>query len=307
MDADEVACSMCDMGDMIGMPADPDEMMAKMMAGMRDNFNNANREQADDNVDAVAKFYYQTDEAMTYYLGLARKNRSASYQERYLWMPMESTAGLADGNKYLGNIELDPEVSHEIELGFDLQQNALSIAPRIFYKDVDDYIQGTPEGSMSADLKFNNVDAKFYGFDVETSYRLNGNWSVSAIVNYVRGERKDISDNLYRIAPLNGIVAVEYQGQQWQAVVETVLVAEQDKVSETNNETETGGYGLVNLKARYQLNSDARLSFGVDNIFDKVYRDHLGGINRVSGSDVAVGERLPGYGQNVFARIDYAF
>ena len=45
----------------------------------------------------------------------------------------------------------------------------------------------------------------------------------------------------------------------------------------------------------------------MDNLADERYEDHLGGINRVRGNpDVAVGERLPGYGRNVFARLDWS-
>ena len=294
MDSGVVDCNMC------GMPG--------MMQMLRDNFNNADRKKEDDNFDAVAKFFYQVDQDATYYIGLARKTRTASYQERYLWMPMQATAGLADGNNYLGNLDLDPEVAHEIELGVDYDNGPLSVSPRVFYKDVDDYIQGTPQGIVgAADLKFNNVDAEFYGFDVEASYQLNQNWSVSGLVNYVRGERKDISDDLYRIAPLNGLISVEYRTDRWSAVVETVLVDEQDKVSLTNNETTSSGYGLVNLKGQWQVSEPVSLEFGLDNAFDKDYRDHLGGVNRVTNPNIAIGERLPGYGRNLFARIDYQF
>lgn len=39
---------------------------------------------------------------------------------------------------------------------------------------------------------------------------------------------------------------------------------------------------------------------------DSVYRDHLAGVNRVSGNDaIAPGERLPGYGRSFFLRLDY--
>jgi iron complex outermembrane receptor protein len=44
---------------------------------------------------------------------------------------------------------------------------------------------------------------------------------------------------------------------------------------------------------------------GVNNLFDKVYRDHTNGINRVSDSDVMVGDRLPGPGRSLFARVNY--
>jgi iron complex outermembrane receptor protein len=47
------------------------------------------------------------------------------------------------------------------------------------------------------------------------------------------------------------------------------------------------------------------LSAGVNNLFDKVYRDHTNGINRVADSDVTVGDRLPGPGRSLFARVNY--
>jgi len=43
----------------------------------------------------------------------------------------------------------------------------------------------------------------------------------------------------------------------------------------------------------------------VNNLFDKVYRDHTNGINRVADSDVTVGDRLPGPGRSLFARVNY--
>lgn len=47
----------------------------------------------------------------------------------------------------------------------------------------------------------------------------------------------------------------------------------------------------------------ANLTVGMDNVFDNSYTNHLAGINRVRASDVAVGEKLPGPGRNVFARV----
>ena len=69
------------------------------MAGgmLRDNFNGADRSKTDDNVDWVAKIYYHAADGLRYYAGGSRKTRSPSYQERYLWLPLQSTGGLADG------------------------------------------------------------------------------------------------------------------------------------------------------------------------------------------------------------------
>jgi iron complex outermembrane receptor protein len=264
-------------------------------------------------------------DSLSLYGGLAQKQRSASYQERYLWLPLEATGGLADGQVYVGNIELDPERSRGVEFGVDLQQAEFSLRPRLFYNRVDDYIQGTPLGAMHpatmmvrmmnmandtnrADpLQFNNVDAELYGFDMDWHWQLSPSWSLSGLVNYVRGQRRDTNDDLYRIAPANMTNRLTYAARHWDVSVESVVYAAQDEVSDTSRELESAGYGIVNLSARWQLTPALELAGGVDNLFDNTHRPHLGGYNRAGNPDVAIGERLPGYGTNVFARVSYTF
>jgi iron complex outermembrane receptor protein len=310
-----------DAGEVNGTPA----MMMRPATMLRDAFNDADRSQTDDNVDVVAKVWYQASNELSYYAGVGRKTRSPAYQERYLWMPLQATGGLADGLTYTGNIELDPEVAREIELGLDFANGTLSFSPRLFYRDVDDYIQGTPSEvapalmfvtmmnmnngtTMRLPLQFNNVDAKLWGFDMDWRAQLSDHWSVAGLVNYVRGERDDINDDLYRIAPLNGSIELAYTGKRWGGALETVLYDRQDKVSETNNEQTTDDYALVNFNAWWQAMDTLRLAAGIDNLLDENYEDHLGGYNRVMGNpDLAVGARIPGYGRNAFVRLDYSF
>ena len=125
---------------------------------------------------------------------------------------------------------------------------------------------------------------------------LDSHWSLDGVVSYVRGKRDDISDNLYRIAPLNGSATLSYARANWWVGLEGVAYARQDNVSETNSETESAGYGLANLRGGIELMRDLAINVGVENIFDKEYENHLSGINRVADSDVAVGERVPGPG-----------
>jgi iron complex outermembrane receptor protein len=304
-----------------GTPA----MMMTPATALRDAFNGADREQNDDNVDLVARAWYRASASSSWYLGVARKTRSPSYQERYLWLPLEATAGLADGNTYTGTIGLDPEVSHQVEGGLDFSNGTVSISPRLFYNEVDDYIQGVPSENAAAialvrmmnnnngtnnpdPLQFANVDARLYGFDMDWAWQITGAWSLSGLVNYVRGERDDSSDDdLYRIAPLNGTVQLSYTAPGWSARIEAVLYDDQDNVSETNNEQETSGYELVNLGATWQVTDQLQLAGGVENVFDEDYEDHLGGYNRAANPDIPRGSRLPGYGTNVLVRVTYEF
>ncbi|MGE0621369.1 MAG: TonB-dependent receptor plug domain-containing protein [Pseudomonadales bacterium] len=303
--------------------ATPAVMGLPPAVALRDAFNDADRHVVDHDVDLVAKLRYVASDALAWYLGVARKTRAPSYQERYLWLPLEATAGLADGRTYTGRIDLDPETAREIEMGFDYAGGGFRIAPRIFYRDVLDYIEGSVSTNTAAvmfvrmmnqmngtslpdPLEFNNVDTELYGADVDWSWRLAERVSLEGVVNYVRGKTAD--DNLYRVAPLNAFVALKYDAARWGVSVESYLAAKQDKVAAFNGEQETGGWAIFNVNGYWHVGERLRLSAGVENLADEDYTDHLGGINRVMGNpDITVGERLPGYGRNVFARADLAF
>ena len=301
-----------DAGLVDGTPA----MMNPAAQSLRDQFNGSDRNLDWDIYDVVAKLFYQLTPTVRVDFGLAQKQRAPSYQELYLWLPMQATAGLADGKNYIGNLDLDEERASVVELGLEWRSAAAFIAPRVFYQQVDDYIQGTPTDNQAAimfssmmgdptPLQFNNVDAKLYGIDADFGWQLLPRWSVDGVLSYVRGERRDINDDLYRIPPLTGIVGLSFTQDRWSATAEGMFAAEQNEVSATNEESETDGYGIFNLFGSYRWRERMTLSGGVNNLFDKVYRDHTNGINRVADSDVAVGDRLPGPGRSLFARLNY--
>jgi len=104
-----------------------------------------------------------------------------------------------------------------------------------------------------AALQFANVDATLYGADAPWRLTLNDNWRIDGVVSYVRGKRADISDNLYRIAPLNGRVTLTYRKNRWWAATEGVAYADQNKVSKTNNDSKSDGYALMGVKAGIEL------------------------------------------------------
>jgi len=302
MDAGDISHSMA------GMPTPA----GAALASLRDAFNGADRSRNDTNLDWVARFTRPLSSATEFEIGLARKTRSPSYQERYLWVPLEATGGLADGNNYIGDINLDPEVSRQVELALNMESARAYFEPRIFYRDVSDYIQGVPSTNADANtvsmmsplnkpaLQYANVDATLYGADAAWGVMLTEHWSLGGIASYVRGKRDDISDNLYRIAPLNGTLGLTYAENPWDVTVEGVFYYRQDKVSATNGESPSGGYALMNLYGKYRVQRNLRLSGGIGNVFDRKYAAHVSGINRAAGSDVALFERVPGEGRNVY-------
>jgi len=150
-----------------------------------------------------------------------------------------------------------------------------------------------------------NVEAELYGADADLTWQVLDRLKLEGTVSYVRGKRRDIADNLYRIAPLNGRLALTWQAQGWSVTGEAVGAARQSKVSATNGETASPGWVAANLWFDVALGKSISLSGGVENLFDRRYADHLAGRNRITASALAVGEKLPAPARSLFVRLGF--
>lgn len=290
---------------------------------LADIFTAADRDRNATTVDAVLRAWLPMD-TVTPRLTLARKERVASLLERFGWLPTEASFGLADGNIYVGNLNLAPETAWIAELGFDLEGDVFSLRPTLFYRRVDDYIQGVPVdgtigvidnpvemiAAMNGDpspLRFDNVDAELYGADFDFSLRPIDWFELSGTASYVRGKRRDIDDNLYRVAPANLRLSAAYLGDNLSFGAEVIAAAGQEDVAAFNEEPSSDSFAVVGLFARYAFDAGVVVEAGIENLFDERYAPHLAGRNRSSASDVAVGERLPGAGQGGWVRVTMRF
>lgn len=272
-------------------------------------FNTSKRDITDHDWDVVAQTRYRASASSDYEVAIARKMRSPNLVERYLWSPSNASAGMADNRTYMGNLDLKPEVSSQISVGASWHAEGWQIKPSLFYNRVSDYIQGVA-GAYAANpavLKYSNIEAELYGVDGSWRYSVRDDINFGGTLSYVRGKRTDVADNLYRIAPLRASIYGEHARGKWTHRVEWLLAASQSNVSVYNAEEESAGYATVNLRTRYQVQQNFNVSAGIENLFDKYYADHLGGINRVAGSDVAVGQHIPGAGRFGYVAMDYLF
>jgi iron complex outermembrane receptor protein len=160
---------------------------------------------------------------------------------------------------------------------------------------------------MPNPLQFSNVDARFYGLDIESNFSISDAVTLRAILNIVRADRRDIDDNLYRVSPDNILVALDYRGNGWTGSIESVTYADQDRISITNSELTTDGYSLINVMARSEISEGVEVSIGAENLLDESYLDHLAAYNRAFNPDIASRSRMPGLGRNFYARVMWNF
>lgn len=294
-------------------------MMNPTVGDLVTAFNQSDRSQSDTNADFTIDWLLPETNNTQVLISLAQKQRAPSYQERYLWLPMEATAGLADGNTYLGNVALESETAKQLNIGLTYQEDKLTLSADAFYNRIDNYIQGTPNMNMPVSmfakmmmnsdtvLQFSNIEAQLSGLDGQLSYDISDDWAVAATASYVLGKRKDIDDYLYRVAPLNGHIALSYFGDNWQLTTRFHAVSAQNKVSNINNEQTTAGYAYIDLVGHYKISNALTLHFGIKNLTDRDYRDHLGAYNRVKNTDIAPMSRLPSTARNAWLNASLNF
>ncbi|MDI3262081.1 MAG: TonB-dependent receptor [Fulvimonas sp.] len=316
--------------------------------GTRADFNAMDRSRSDDNLDVSAIVRYTPDSNQLYEFGLAQKTRSPNLYERYAWsrnvMALEMNNFVGDGNGYLGNPYLKPEVAHtasftgewhSVDQAYDLR-----ITP--YYTQVRDYIDAVQWNTATnlpavplmpgrfVVLKYQNRNARLYGIDVSGRMPLAqtslGAFGLDGVLAYTHGRDTDTHDNLYDIMPLNAKLRLTHRQGGWDDALEIAAVKAKHDVSAARNEIRTPGYALVNLRGSYAW-PRLRVDFGVENLFDRRYYLPLGGayvgegstmsFNRevghvvtgsgTSGTASMWGTAVPGPGRSVYASLSVKF
>ncbi len=300
-------------------------------------FNASDRKKTDHNLDLTVLARYTPDAMRTFEFGYAQKARSPNLYERYAW----STGGMAmrmvnmagDGNGYVGNLGLKPEVAHTLSATFDWhdaeqEKWGLKITP--YYTHVDDYIDvrrcssansncGAANQTATAGfvyLQFVNQSARLYGLDIAGYLPLAktgdyGSFTATGLLSYINGENRTTGDNLYNIMPLNAKLALVQRVNNWTHTAEVQLVDAKENVSQVRNEVRTAGYGLLNLRSSYAW-KQARIDIGIDNVLNRFYNLPLGGAyvgqgQTMSGTSVPWGVAVPGMGRSIYTGLTVKF
>lgn len=293
--------------------------MADTMAAAA--FNARSRRQRDTNIDATALARFVPDAASIYEFALARKVRSPNLYERYSWgrgtMAMTMTNWFGDGNGYVGNIDLKPETAYTAAFTADWHgagDDGWFVRINPYYSRVNGYIDAdvlapfNPYMQMGAKgnlLRFANHDAALYGVNLswQTPLAASSRWgkfTATGNAAYTRGKRSDSDGgDLYRMMPLNALLAIEHALGAWSNRVEMKAVARKDRVDARRLEPQTAGYAVVNLRGSVAVGK-ASVSVGVSNVFNRAYADPLGGVY-LSGLQATGGalQPLPAEGRSL--------
>jgi iron complex outermembrane receptor protein len=270
-------------------------------------FNSKSHAKTDNNYDGTLLSKFRASSNYDLELGLARKTRSPNLYERYAWagavsgpasmgaaMDMLMINWFGDGNGYVGDIDLKPEVAHKISaslVAHDEKNQEWETKLTPYYSEVQNFIDADFIGSSMGNnfLKFANHDAVIFGADLSTKNRLIhnhfwGDFNLKTIASYTRGYRKDGKADLYHLMPLNGKIILQHLKGKWTSEMVTHLVDKKEQVNELRLEPETGRYALLDLGTSYQVTRLIKIDFGIYNVFNLTYGLPLGGVDLVNHS-----------------------
>jgi iron complex outermembrane receptor protein len=192
----------------------------------------------------------------------------------------------------LGNPDFRLERSKGLEAVFHAHGEGFSFDVSAYYNWFDNFIsenqvgQGVCEAAAApsgreVDLpcfQYQQVDARFYGFEADASVRLAqiGTTTINAdfVGDYTRATLKGTGP-VPRIPPLRLLGGIEAQGDRFTARGEVEHVFEQDRIAAF--ETPTADYTLVNASISlrpFGRANNTTLLLSANNIFDVVARRH---------------------------------
>jgi iron complex outermembrane receptor protein len=221
-------------------------------------------------------------DSTTIAFSLARASRNPALEELYFHGPHAGNNAFENG---------DPSLDSEHALGFDASVRwrgaRASGEVTYFVNRISNFIYRELSGAVEDDLLetfFVQGDAKLQGFESHLDLQVAPALWLEGGLDYVRGQLTTLDKPLPRMPPLRGRAGLRVQKNAFQAGVDGVFAAKQDRIFTVSTEegevgeTPTGGYNLLKLFASYSFmtgKSTNTITARLDNATDALYRNHL--------------------------------
>lgn len=210
---------------------------------------------------------------------------------------------------------LNTEKTTQLDLGFELEQGALTSWVSAYAGLINDFIlvpyQSNPNGSVTI-LPARNIDATIAGAEAGVGYKFNEHFQADLSAMYAWGENTTDHKPLPQIAPLEGRLNLRYVQEKYSLGLLWRAVAEQNRISLNEGNivgydmSKSKGFSTFAINAAYQYSEVLSFSTGIDNLLDKAYSEHL----NKSGAALfgyAANEQFNNVGRNYWARVSMKF
>lgn len=183
------------------------------------------------------------------------------------------------GNSFVANPNLVAEESTNLDAGVRGKWKGVDFESVYYHIDAENFIASTVGATTTTIANVNDVE--IWGVENYLGYNFGNGFSTYATFELAKGDNETSNTPLSSIMPKNGTWGLTYEDEEFgfRANVESVWA---DKKSDApSSEVETGGYAVWDLKLSQKLPwfENTKLHFGIENIADKTYKEHLSSIN----------------------------
>jgi len=214
----------------------------------------------------------------TLYVGVGRTVRFPDYWELIMKESLNTVSAFYT----------KPEKTMQVDAGVNFNGERVVASVSAFYSKIRDYnlIQSSvvkPAGMMGTRLASvtRNVNATTWGGEASLAWMFADNWKANATLAYVYGKNDTDNQPLGQMSPLEGTLGLDYDNRVWSAGVLWRGAATQTRFALNQGNIvgqdlgRTGGFGVASLHAGWKAAKGVQLTAGVDNLFDRVYAEHI--------------------------------
>ena len=195
----------------------------------------------------------------------------------------------------IGDPSLLAETGDGVEVSLRQSSKRLEGEMNFFYYDFEGFVFPFATGEARdglQEIRFTQRAARFIGTEAKLGIGFHQNLWLNLGLDFVDAQDTDTNTSLPRIPPLRGKAGLAFNYLGFRFTPELILASRQHQTF--TGETQTPGYGVVNLKAAYsfvQKHLAHQISVNVFNVGDRLYRNHSSFIKNLA-PEIGRGVRL---------------
>lgn len=261
---------------------------------------------ADSGLSGNVQLSWQALPSLSLFTGAGSNIRFPDQQE--LFFHSDSSTGTG----WVGNPQLTHPRNTEYDLGLTAKRARLTLSPHAFFSWLNNDItlyaatrEQAATGVKSAQAQsYANVDAHRWGGELTAGAPMSNDLAAEAALSYVRGTKAPqpqngiLSSNLFQVPPLRARFDLRYVRRDFHADASALVTGRQNHVDADENEKETAGFSVVNLKAGYR-GRRFQVEAGINNLLAREYSEYLS----YARNPYTNGVRLPEPGRNFFVNL----
>ena len=174
----------------------------------------------------------------------------------------------ASGTSALGNPDLKPEKSQNIEASLRYEDSSSSISLTGYQNTIDDFIIYSYISAGNRENTRNIKEAKIQGLTVAAD-KFFGNFQAKGSITTESPKNKVSNENLPRRANLYGSANFNYYFQDWVFGLEQI--GSGSRYDDAANNEKIEGYMITNIVTNYVFNEKFTINVRLDNALDKNY------------------------------------